>query len=224
MGGVGLTGVLRLPDAAVLVSILALINATAMLVKGWREVAWKPYGLMQLGSLLALFVGYALLSAFAAHSLSLLRLLLGLVIIASSIQLLFRPNPLPHPSPALSFAGFGIIAGLMSGLFSTSGPPLVYHMYRQPLRHAVIRETLVAVFAVNSLVRLGAVAASGHLPPPSTWWALVTIPAVLGATYAARRWPPPIGPIAMRRAAFVLLMVSGVSLGLPAAIALVQGI
>ena len=40
MGGVGLTGLLSLPDAAMLVSVLTLVNATQMLFKGWRDVDW----------------------------------------------------------------------------------------------------------------------------------------------------------------------------------------
>ena len=36
MGGVGLSGVIALPDAAVLVSILVIVNAVQVLAKGWR--------------------------------------------------------------------------------------------------------------------------------------------------------------------------------------------
>jgi len=89
---------------------------------------------------------------------------LGLVIIGSSLQLAVSPAPLPERSSPQSFAFFGAVAGLMGGLFSTAGPPLVYHLYRQPLPLARIRETLVAVFALNAALRLGIVAASAGLP------------------------------------------------------------
>ena len=46
MGGVGLSGLLSLPDAAMLVSLLTLVNATQMLLKGWRDVAWREFGLV----------------------------------------------------------------------------------------------------------------------------------------------------------------------------------
>jgi len=39
MGGVGLSGLVPLPDAAVLVSILVLVNALQVLARGWREVS-----------------------------------------------------------------------------------------------------------------------------------------------------------------------------------------
>lgn len=216
MGAMGLTGIMHLPDAAVLVSVMTLSNALQVLAKGWRDVAWREFRLVIVPSLATLFAGYFVLEGLAGSSLDWVRLALGAVIVASSIQLLFKPHPLPERSPAGSFVFFGAVAGVMGGLFSTSGPPLVYHLYRQPLRHVTIRETLVMVFAVNAVVRLVTVAASGNLPPVSTWWTLIAVPTVALSTFIARRWPPPVSTLTLRRGAFALLLLSGLSLGLPA--------
>src|SRR5215213_5900867 len=218
MGGVGLTGLLSLPDAAVIVSVLTFVNATQMLLKGWRDVAWREFRLVMLTSIPMLFVGYWLLEWLAGTRADLLRLILGLVIIVSSLQLARKPEPLATQSREGSFLFFGAIAGLMGGMFSTAGPPLVYHFYRQPIPLVKIRETLVAVFAMNALVRIGLVTASGTLPSGSTWSGLFAVPIVMGATHAARRWPPPFSPATMRCIVFVLLFLSGVSLGAPAII------
>jgi hypothetical protein len=61
---------------------------------------------------------------------------------------------------------------------------------------------------------------SGDLPSWSTLSSLLAIPVVMGATHAARRWPPPLSPATMRRVVFILLFLSGVSLGAPAVIRL----
>lgn len=221
MGGVGLTGLLSLPDAAMLVSVLTLVNATQMLVKGWRDVDWRRFGLVTLASWPALFLGFRMLDWLAASRADLLRLALGLVIIVSSLQLARKQKPQREPSGAPSFLFFGGIAGLMGGLFSTAGPPLVYHFYRQPMPLIVVRETLVTIFALNALFRTGLVAASGQLPAPSTLSGLLAIPMVMAATHLARRYPPPISQLTMRRVVFALLFLSGVSLGAPAVIRLV---
>lgn len=218
MGGVGLTGLLSLPDAAMIVSVLTLVNATQMLMKGWRDVAWREFAFVMAASIPMLFVGYWLLEWLAGTRADLLRLILGLVIIVSSLQLARKPEPLVKQSSDGSFLFFGAIAGVMGGMFSTAGPPLVYHFYRQPMPLVKIRETLVTVFALNAVFRIGLVIASGDLPSTSTLSGLLAIPAVMGATYAARRWPPPISPATMRRIVFVLLFLSGVSLGAPAII------
>ncbi len=223
MGGVGLTGLLSLPDAAMIVSVLSLVNAAQMLAKGWRDVAWREFWLVMATSIPLLFVGYGLLEWLADTRADLLRLLLGFAIIVSSLQLARKPEPLARKSGDPSFLFFGGIAGLMGGMFSTAGPPLVYHFYRQPMPMVKVRETLVTVFALNAVFRIGLVAASGSLPSGSTWSGLLAIPAVMGATYAARRWPPPLSPITMRRMVFGLLFLSGVSLAAPALAPVARG-
>ncbi len=216
MGAIALTGVMSLPDAAVIVSVLTLVNAVQMLIKGWRDLALRELGLVLMTSIPALGIGYALLEWLADTRIDLLRMLLGIVIVASSLQLARRPDPLEQQSGAGSFLFFGGIAGLMGGLFSTAGPPLVYHFYRQPMQLGRIRETLVAVFALNAVFRLTLVAVSGNLPEKSAMSGLLAIPVVMAATYAARRWPPPLSPKTLRRIVFSLLFLSGVSLGAPA--------
>ncbi|MFD1745621.1 TSUP family transporter [Rhizobium helianthi] len=220
MGGVGLTGVVPLPDAAVLVSILVVVNAVQVLAKGWREVAIRQFVPALAASLVFLGLGYWLLGLMMAASLDWLKIVLGLVIVVSSIQLSLKPEPLPKMSGPVSFGVFGAAAGVMGGLFSTAGPPLIYHFYRQPLKPSAVRETLVAIFATNALIRLGMVTVAGHLPSSSYWWGLTAIPVVILATYLAKRFPPPLSPVAMRRAAFALLFLSGVSLALPAIVKL----
>lgn len=217
MGVIALVGLLPLPDAAAMVGMLTLVNATQMLILGgWHKVARRELRLILIASLPSLLVGYALLEWLADTQADLLKIGLGLVITLSSLQLAFRPAALAKPSSDASFVGFGIVSGLMSGLFATGGPPLVYHLFRQPLPHERIRETLVAAFGAAQVVRLAAVVASGNLPSMSPMALVLAVPAVMLTTYAARRWPPPLSQQAMRRIVFVLLFLSGLSLALPA--------
>lgn len=222
MGAVALVGLLPLPDAAAMVGMLTLVNATQMLVQGgWRDVAPRELRLILVASLPSLLVGYALLEWLADTRADLLKIGLGLVIMLSSLQLAVRPAGLEKRSSDASFVGFGVISGLMSGLFATGGPPLVYHLFRQPLSHARIRETLVTAFGVAQAVRLVVVVASGNMPSMSPVALVLAIPTVMLMTYAARRWPPSLSQQAMRRIVFVLLFLSGLSLALPAALHLV---
>lgn len=218
MGGIGLAGLLPLPDAAVVVGALTLANAGQMLLKGWRDVVWREFGIVMAGSIPLLIAGYSLLGWLAETRIDALRLILGLVIVLSSLQLARRPQPLPEKSGDGSFLFFGALSGVMGGLFSTGGPPLVYHLYRQPWPIARIRETLVTVFALNQVFRLSFVALSGRIPGGAMISGLFALPIVVGATHAARRWPPAMSQANMRRIVFALLLLSGLSLAAPAAI------
>lgn len=222
MGGVGLTGVASLPDTAVLISVLSLTNTSHVLLRNHEALRRREFAIVSGVSFVFLAMGYGLLELLVATSLDWLRLLLGVVIIMSSGQLLFRPAPRRYLSSGRSFAFFAALSGLMGGLFSTSGPPLVYHFYRQPLSTAAIRQTLIAVFSVNSIWRLALVAAAGAMPARDFWWGLLCIPAVVLFTVVGRRCPPPLGPTGMRRVAFALLLLSGAALAGPAAFALLD--
>jgi uncharacterized membrane protein YfcA len=221
MGAIALFGLLPLPDAAVMVGLLSLVNTTQMVLHGgWRHVARHALRLVLVASLPLLVVGYVLLEWLADTRADALRIALGIVIMASSLQLAMRRKALDRPSPDASFVGFGIVSGLMSGLFSTGGPPLVYHFYRQPMPVARIRETLVAAFGIAQLVRLSLVVLAGNIPPPSTLAGVAAVPVVMAMTYAARRWPPPLPDKLLKVIVFVLLFLSGLSLALPAALRL----
>lgn len=215
MGAAALLGLMPLTDAAVIVSMLSLVNAVMMLARGWRDIARYPFWYSLAASIPMVLAGYVILTITASVSLSALRLLLGVVIIVSSLQLMRRPAPCREISSGWSFAAFAAVGGLMGGLFSTAGPPLVYHFYRQPLPLVAIRETLVAVFAANASFRLLLVAFEGNWNRGIPVWAAAGIPGVMAATYLARRWPPPLSPVALRRLAFMLLLLSGLSLVLP---------
>jgi hypothetical protein len=125
MGGIGLTGIMPLPDAAVLVSVLTLTNAAQMLLKGWRDVAWRPLGLVMLGSLPAVMVGFVLLHWLSGSKADLLRLAMEEEA-AAEARRAARPLP-PAFQPAKADAvlaaanNFVATAGLATGVLSMYG-------------------------------------------------------------------------------------------------------
>ncbi|MCX8279333.1 sulfite exporter TauE/SafE family protein [Phyllobacterium sp. 0TCS1.6C] len=222
MGAVALGAMMPLQDAAVVTSVLTLVNASMMLSKGWNEVLKKTLVLVLLSSLPSLVIGYLLIEHLAENGVVLMRILLGAIIIVSSLQLVLPPKREKQPASDRSFVTFGIFSGLMSGMFSTSGPPLVYHLYRQPLPLVAIRETLVTIFGVNALLRLGVVIADGTFPDRHYWPAFFAIVPVMAGTQLARRLPLPISGKHLKLIIFVLLCASGASLAIPGLAAALQ--
>jgi uncharacterized protein len=216
MGGVGLTSVMPLRDAAVVTGVLTLVNAAIMMMRGWRDVLRAELVLVLCASLPALVAGYFVLDHLATNGLVYLRIILGAVIIVSALQLVVPPRKEEKEASRSSFVVFGAFSGIMSGLFSTSGPPLVYHFYRQPLPVAAIRETLVAIFSINALIRLFVVVADGAFPKPVYWPAFFAVITVSIGTHLARHMPLPLSPKALKLVVFLLLCASGASLALPA--------
>lgn len=200
---------------AAVISMISLINGGWVLARHPRAIQWRSAAWALIGLVPAVGLGLALLATMDKDMPGLLRRLLGLMILAAGILLMLRPHPRPRPSGRLATLLFGTAGGLLGGLFSTAGPPVVYHFYRQPWTVSAIRSTLLAVFVVSTIARIGLQTARGELHWPMIETALYcTLPVLLAAHWGARI-APRIAPLHMRRLAFALLAVTGAGLLLP---------
>jgi uncharacterized membrane protein YfcA len=127
-------------------------------------------------------------------------------------MLLLRATPRATISGARGFALAGAAAGVMGGLFSSPGPPIVYHMYRQPLDRWVVQQCLLLVFTANAALRLALVMAAGRLSLRAVVLCACAVPAVYLVNRWQRRRPSRLGADAVRRLVCALLAMVGVAL------------
>ena len=95
--------------------------------------------------------------------------------------------------------------------------PCVYHFYRQPMSPLAIRQTLVAIFAFNALLRLALVVPMGRFGMQAAWLSLCATPLVLALTWWIQRHPPRWSVLTVRTVVCALLALAGLSLVVPAA-------
>lgn len=219
MGGVVMTGLVPISLVAILISILSFFNAVMALYRNIGNLDREIVLLCSLSGAVTLVGGVWLLDALSEHGVHWLQLILGVAILLSSLTLVLRPLPRRHRASRASFLFFGGLSGLMGGMFASSGPPLVYHFYRQPLGLAVIRDCLLLIFAINALQRLIIVGVQGKLDMQVLGLAAMSMPVVVIFTWLGRRYPPRLSGSQLRRVAFVLLFLSGISLCVSALLA-----
>ncbi|HEX7889995.1 MAG TPA: TSUP family transporter [Ramlibacter sp.] len=216
----GLTGLFELaplPDVANVATVLSLASAAVALRAGAvRSLDRKMVQATVSGSVFGVGSGVILLAWLSANVLMVLRLLLGIVIVACAVIVLVRTKPLAQRSSNASFHGFGFLSGLLGGLFSASGPPLVYQFYRQPLSIEQVRDTLVATLAAGSLIRLAMVVPSGQFSVRALGLAVAAVPLAIGVTWWMKRHPPAWDRKAVLKIVCVLLVITGVGLVGPA--------
>jgi hypothetical protein len=210
-----------LADVANVATVLSLASA-AVALRGTRHALdrgmWRQ---TVAGSVFGYAAGVALLAWLSANVVVVLKLLLGVVVIACAVTVLVRARPLAQRSSARSFQGFGAFSGVLGGLFSASGPPLVYQFYRQPLSLDTVRNTLVAALAAGSLIRLAMVVASSQFGMRSLVMSALSLPVAIGITWWLRRHPPAWRRETVLKIVCALLVVTGVGLIGPAVRALV---
>ncbi len=189
---VGMTGALQIvsiADAANIACILSIANSLLYLKKSPRQ---SPGALLMpalISSMVGLILGYISLSWFSVHGLNTLRLILGIAILASAIALpLINSNArkLSGQSKTLT-AGF--LTGILGGMFATPGPPLVYHLYSQPLDKDVIRQYLFIVFGVTSAARLMIAIGMGELSLNAIVLSAIAFPAITITTILQLKHP-----------------------------------
>jgi hypothetical protein len=218
----GLTGLLQLAPVETVAnvsSVLTLVNAFVMLRRR-PEIAPRLLMLILACSLLGVAGGVELLSLLGTHERDLLQLLLGATIVVCSFLLVVRSRHLERLSGWMSFSCFAGLSGVMGGLFSSAGPPLVYQLYRQPLAAHVVRDTLIVVFAVNAFMRLCLLTYTERFDLQAAYLALEAVPVVFILTWYMRRRPPVMKPHILKIGVFALLLLAGTSLAVQAVMSL----
>lgn len=206
-------GLAPIEVTAFVVSLLSLINSMIGLQGGqWRKANFKAILYFSIPCLPATFLGIWLLAFLGENQLNILKILLGVTIVGSSLMMMLQTNLAKQGSSIPVFLLGGLSSGVIGGLFSTFGPPLTYIMYRQPDTIKTIRITLLLVFAITSIMRLGFVMGTQDVSMQTYLLSAIGFPAVALAAMAARYYPLPISANTMRRFAYAILLVSGVSL------------
>ncbi len=206
-------GLAPIEVTAFVVSLLSLLNSMIGLQGGqWRKANFKAILYFSLPCLPATFAGIWLLAFLGENELNILKLILGVTIVGSSLLMMLQTNLAKKGSSISVFLLGGFSSGIIGGLFSTYGPPLTYIMYRQPDSLRRIRTTLLFVFAITSIMRLSFVMATQEVSMQTYILSAIGFPSVVLAALAARYYPIPITENTMRRFAYGVLLVSGVSL------------
>lgn len=219
----GLTGVFELApltDAANVATVLGLTNGFVALRGRVRSVNWSALRQTATGTVFGVAAGVFLLAWLSGNAVLVLRLLLGIVVIACALLVLRPAQALRKPSSRAAFFATGLLSGVLGGLFSASGPPLVYQFYRQPMALDAVRDTLVALLAVGSALRLLMVVGSGQFSVAALGLSALAVPVVLGVAWWMKRHPPPWQRATVLRMVSVLLVLTGVGLMAPAVQAL----
>lgn len=222
LGLAGLLDLAPLGDLVNVASTLSLASAVAALRRSGGELDRPALRDITLGSLAGIVGGVLVIGYLGSTVTQALRALLGLTVMACAVNVLMRRSALAERSSPASFRAWGLVSGVLTGLFSAGGPPLVYQLYRQPLHLNTVRTTLVAALAASSFLRLATVLASGHFSATSLRLCLMAAPVVFGLGEWLRRHPPAWTRDAVLRLVCALLLFTGAGLLGPALVQMIR--
>lgn len=212
MGSATLLQLASIEFTAVVINLVSFWNILFALWGRLHQIHRRVVVAAVVGMIPSLLLGFWLLGYLSSSASHLLRQILGLFIVAAAVLLVLRPHPRPV---ALGWGWDGLmgaLGGIFGGLFSTAGPPLVYHLYRQPYPIGVVKSTLLAIFGVTVVTRLTVVVSYSTVSALQWTTALLAVPLVYLATWLGHHYPPPLSEIQLRRFAFLLLALLGAML------------
>ncbi|MDR6427268.1 putative membrane protein YfcA [Variovorax paradoxus] len=222
LGLVSVFHVASVSDTANAATVLSLINAWTYFRARPGVVPWRLMKPALNGSTVGVIAGLMLLTWLSGGAVNWLRGLLGVSILGCALLLVLQGRPQPAVSGRTSFAVIGGLSGVLGGLFSSSGPPIVFHMYRQPLERELVRRALLLMFAFNSLVRLVIVLPTGHFSWRAALLAACAMPVVYGVTRLHHRLPNKLQPRTLKWLVGGLLAAAGSTLVASAWLAIAQ--
>lgn len=222
LGLAGLLELAPLADLANVATVLGLVNALVALRGAGRALDVPAFRDITLGGMAGILLGVVLLGWLSVNVTLVLRVLLGLTVIACAGVVLMQTSALRERSSPGSFRLWGAVSGLLTGLFATGGPPLVYHFYRQPMPLKTVRDTLVATLAASALLRLAMVLPTGQFSANALKLSLLAMPLVFGLSWWLERHPPGWSRMAVLRLVCALLGLTGIGLIVPALLHIIR--
>lgn len=212
--GFGLAGVpllsLALPPKQVvpLVVTLQVMVGVAGLREAVKTCDWRSVGALAPGLVMGIPVGLTILTTLAPNP---VRIVIGSIILLSVVVIQRGARLPPNPSWRVS-GGVGFISGIISGLASMGGPPVVVYLLAMGHTAARMRATTIVYFMLSACMSLVPMVWRGLITRDILIWAVTAIPALfVGSrvgTWAFHR----ARPVHHRMTALVTLTILGLIL------------
>ena len=163
-------------DVVVLLLLVNLPPEVLVVARSWRAIVWRGVLLICVGIAVGIPLGSAVLQWGEPYF---VLVLLGGFLVLAGLAFLVLPSNTTVRWPGWASGGAGLMAGVLGGMFGTSGPPLILYYRLAGLKKAAFRGNLMAIFLVVTLVRLPTYGAMGLITTERLWSALAVAPAVL---------------------------------------------
>ena len=134
---------------------------------------------------------------------------LGALLLAYTTWALLGRAPAPREFPRSVATGVGVVAGVLSGAFGTSGPPLVAYTTLTPWSRDQIKATLQAFFVFAGGLTISLYIYMGLLTSDMVQLNLLLTPALLLGVFAGARLARHVDQAAFRRLLLASLWLVG---------------
>ena len=209
--GVGLLAMFIQPvtNIVVLLLFIALPAEIYVLCKSWKNISWRGIIAIISGVAGGTVVGTMVLR-FGEPDIILT--ILGLFLIVSGLIFLFMESDIVIHWPVWCAPLIGILSGLLSGMFGTGGPPLIFYYQLSGMKKHAFRGQLMTIFFLMALVRFTTYSFSGLITTTRFISAIYVFPAILLGIWLGNSIHIQISEKRFRKMISIALFIIGVIL------------
>ncbi|MFW5829745.1 MAG: TSUP family transporter [Planctomycetota bacterium] len=174
---------LPLESGALMATFVGVAVIATLLWLSWSNgpIHWRGVGLLLIGALIGLPIGYWFLSRFGAGPAP--QLVLGTLLILFAIYGLFRRRGTVR-LPQTAAIPLGMLSGFVGGAFISGGPPAVVYLSGQADDPRIMKPSIQMILLIILFMRIAFAATLGDLDDTDLWMhTALTIPAALIALW-----------------------------------------
>ena len=197
---------LRYTEANVLSSMLSTVTSALVVISMYRVVNWKNLIFPLLGSI---FANYLAITFVKSAKNQILTLLLGIALFALSIYFFFFSNKIKIKPTWYAGLIAGTISGVMSGLFSIGGPPVVIYYIQSEKSTDKYLSTISAYFLLSGVFSISMKAISGFVTTNVLFGFAIGLIGMLTGSFLGKRTRSKANPKMIKKAVYGVMAISG---------------
>ena len=201
-----LPSLLLYPEANALSSILSTVTSALVLLSVYRKINWKNLIFPLIGSI---FANYFAITFMKSAENRLLTLLLGVALFLLSIYFFFFSDKIKIKPTWYNGLIAGTVSGIMSGLFSIGGPPVVIYYMQSEEDTDRYLATISAYFVLSGIISVVMKAFSGFVTLNVLWGIVIGALGMAIGTLLGKRTRDKTNPEKIKKAVYGFMAISG---------------
>ena len=210
--GFGIVAMIFLPslllftEANVLSAILSTVTSALALISTIKKTTWKNLIFPLVGNLIT---NYFTIKFMAGIENKVLTLLLGIALFALSVYFFFFSDKIKIRPTWYAGIIAGAVSGILNGLFSIGGPPVVVYYLQSEKSTESYFATISAYFVLSGILSISMKAVSGFITYNVLICLAICLVTMLIGSITGKKIREKTKPKLVRKAVYFVMAISG---------------